>query len=75
MKKFLSFILLFLAMFAYAAAYSGAVCADISSGILRFHILANSDSSYDQQMKIAVRDYVCQNLSAESRVSSFDEYC
>lgn len=31
---------------------------DISSGIVRLHIIANSDADYDQQVKLAVRDGV-----------------
>ena len=31
---------------------------DISSGIVRLHIIANSDSSVDQKVKLAVRDEV-----------------
>ena len=34
----------------------GKDCADIRSNIVRLHILANSDSDADQQIKLSVRD-------------------
>ncbi len=34
------------------------VSGDISSGVIRLHIVANSDSNIDQKIKIAVRDSV-----------------
>lgn len=34
----------------------GAECADIRNDVVRLHILANSDSVEDQQVKLAVRD-------------------
>lgn len=33
-----------------------AVSDDIASGMVRLHIIANSDSDFDQQVKLAVRD-------------------
>ena len=30
--------------------------------ILRFHVIANSDSDEDQQLKLKVRDYVLERL-------------
>ncbi len=46
-----------------------ASCADIRTRVLRLHILANSDSEYDQQLKLAVRDRLlseCGSLFAET---------
>jgi len=36
--------------------YSENIQKDIANEVIRFHILANSDSDYDQQLKIKVRD-------------------
>lgn len=46
-----------------------ASCADIRTRVLRLHILANSDSEYDQSVKLAVRDRIlneCGELFAET---------
>lgn len=37
-----------------------AECADLSDSVFRLHILANSDSEQDQQLKIKVRDRVLE---------------
>ena len=34
---------------------------DISNKVLRLHILADSDSSYDQKIKLELKDYFLQN--------------
>lgn len=50
-------------------AFFEASCADIRTRVLRLHILANSDSEYDQQIKLAVRDRIlaeCGQLFAQT---------
>lgn len=50
---------LFFAAFLIAIVFMGiceAISEDISSGIVRLHIIANSDSEFDQTVKLAVRD-------------------
>ena len=44
-------------------------------GIVRFHVIANSDSSADQELKLQVRDYVLSHLQDElsKNISSRDE--
>ena len=42
--------------------YSVNVNADLSEGIMRLHIIANSDSEYDQWVKIQVRDAVLAKI-------------
>lgn len=74
MKRILEAALAALSIFAYAAVYAGGYSQDISDGILRFHILANSDSEYDQQVKLAVRDYVCAGLGSASAEPCSQEY-
>ena len=34
-------------------------CDEIPQEVLRLHIPANSDSEYDQAVKLKVRDYIC----------------
>lgn len=47
---------------------------DISSKIIRFHVLANSDSKEDQELKLKVRDEVIKYISPElDKSMSIDE--
>ncbi len=62
MKKILTILLSFLLIFSYALVYADGMSKAISGGVIRFHIIANSDSEYDQSVKIKVRDYVSENL-------------
>ncbi len=39
-------------------------CEEIPQEVLRLHIPANSDSEYDQSMKLAVRDFVLEKYGA-----------
>lgn len=45
------------------AVVSESVVANISSGVIRLHILANSDSFEDQKLKLAVRDTLLKETS------------
>jgi stage II sporulation protein R len=47
-----------LAILICSRVYSKNAQRDISNGVIRFHVLANSDSTDDQQLKIKVRDDV-----------------
>ncbi len=38
-------------------------CSKLQQDVLRLHILANSDTDFDQQMKLSVRDEVIQTIS------------
>ncbi|MDR1705356.1 MAG: stage II sporulation protein R [Clostridiales bacterium] len=52
-----------LALLLSAAAYSDRVQGGIADKVIRFHILANSDSDKDQALKLMVRDKVLSELS------------
>ncbi len=41
----------------------GAACQDIGDNVLRLHILANSDSESDQELKLKVRDGITEYMS------------
>lgn len=69
MKKVLNFIkntklknaillifLLSLYIFISAQSYVTAVSSDLSKAVFRLHVLANSDSDEDQELKLKVRD-------------------
>ncbi|MDR2899199.1 MAG: stage II sporulation protein R [Clostridiales bacterium] len=53
----LGFIITLSAAF-YSKAYSDRVVSNISEEVIRFHVLANSDSKSDQTLKIKVKDAV-----------------
>ncbi|MDD4495147.1 MAG: stage II sporulation protein R [Eubacteriales bacterium] len=42
------------------AAYSDSVSKDISDNLLRLHVIANSDSTADQELKLKVRDEILE---------------
>lgn len=46
-----------------AVIYAEGMKADISSAVLRLHVVANSDSEYDQALKLKVRDAVREEFS------------
>lgn len=52
-------------MVAGTKAYSDKMQQAIASKVIRFHVLANSDSLEDQNLKLFVRDAILQELGAE----------
>lgn len=65
MKKLLKF--LFILLLLVAAFWLGTVASDkarLSTGVLRLHVLANSDSETDQAIKLQVRDAVFEELDS-----------
>ena len=67
MKNFKRFTLLFLLLFIYvlisATAYTNAVCSNISDSVFRLHVIANSNSAEDQNLKYLVRDSVLEYMN------------
>ena len=67
MKVFKRFTILFFLLFIYvticAMSYANAVCTDISNSIFRLHVIANSNSVEDQNLKYIVRDKVLEYMS------------
>lgn len=79
--KFRSFsllvFLLFLYVFISAQGYVTAVSNNLSDAVFRLHVLANSDSSEDQELKLKVRDglldymnKICSNCSTKEEAIS-----
>ena len=62
-KIFLRCIIVVFLVGVLAVGVSEYMQRDISSGIVRLHIIANSDSSTDQKVKLAVRDEVIEAQS------------
>lgn len=73
--------IIFLAsIYAYGAARgaapggaSGRVPEEYS-GIVRFHVVANSNSDYDQEMKLAVRDRVLEEMNKKLIAETVNSY-
>ena len=66
------FLLLILYIFICANSYVQAVSSNISGSVLRLHIIANSDTLEDQNLKFKVRDKLldymntlCTNISSK----------
>ena len=53
-------ILFFIYLFICANSYSVAVSSYISSAVFRLHVIANSDSDEDQNLKYVVRDKILE---------------
>ncbi len=45
--------------------YSEHIQSGIAQKVIRFHVLANSDTESDQNLKLAVRDAILQQLGEE----------
>ena len=60
MKNFKRFIIIFILFIVYISlsifSYSNAVSSDISNNVFRLHVIANSNSAEDQNLKYLVRD-------------------
>lgn len=67
MKKVLPivlFIILFLGLFLLSAkSYANTVSKDLANNFFRLHILANSDSKKDQELKLKVRDRIIDYMN------------
>ena len=75
MKKKLNFILILtILVFIYIALlsfnYSKAVSSNLSDSVFRLHIIANSDSSEDQELKLKVRDNIINYMNTLTSSSS-----
>lgn len=58
MKKGFYVLILFSVLALFVCAYQASVVDDLRNNVIRLHILAESDSEYDQNVKLAVRDAV-----------------
>lgn len=70
-------LLLFLYTFICAQNYVSAVSENLSNSVFRLHVIANSDSIEDQELKLKVRDSllaymndICNNCSTKSEAIS-----
>ena len=73
-KRFLVLALLFVCYtFICAISYASSVSSDLSNSVFRLHILANSDSEEDQNLKLLVRDNVLSYMKEISANASSKE--
>lgn len=74
-KRFLILIILFLCYtFICAFSYASSVSSDIAESVFRLHIVANSDSEEDQNLKLLVRDNILNYMKENSSsISSKEE--
>ena len=67
-KRFLIVLILFsFFIFISAASYVNAVSEDIAQSVFRLHVIANSDSNEDQDLKYKVRDKVLEYMNEISK--------
>ena len=67
MKSFKRFTLLVILLFLYitisAVSYTNAICTNISDSVFRLHVIANSDSEEDQNLKYIVRNNILEYMN------------
>jgi len=75
LKRFLIIFLLFIVyIMIYVFSYSNAIREDISNNVFRLHVIANSNSNEDQNLKYLVRDELIKYMDALCKnVSSKEE--
>lgn len=67
-KRFLVVLILFsFFVFISALSYVNAVSNDISNSVFRLHVIANSDSKEDQELKYKVRDSLLKYMNKISK--------
>ena len=67
MKKILNFTLLIFLLFIYvfisAHGYVSAVSSNLSEAVFRLHVIANSNTDEDQELKLKVRDSLLKYMN------------
>ncbi len=74
LKRFFIVLILFsFFVFISALSYVNAVSSDISDSVFRLHVIANSDSKEDQELKYKVRDSLLEYMNKISADCSSKE--
>lgn len=73
MKKFMFFNIILSLIILINAVYYIAIYNDISKNVIRLHIIANSNSQNDTEIKFMVRDKILDNLKSSINTSSTKE--
>ena len=67
LKRILLLIILLLLYITISAfSYANAVCLEIADSVFRLHVIANSDSENDQNLKYIVRDEILKYINSIS---------
>ena len=66
MKNIIYSAMLALVISFALTAYSDGICSDLESGLIRLHVIANSDSESDQKINLAVRDRILSEIPADT---------
>ncbi len=75
LKKFLILIfLLILFLFINAIGYVSAVSSSISNQVFRLHVIANSDSPEDQNLKYIVKDAIIEYVNSSYSAKTKEEF-
>jgi len=64
MKYFCLVLITVFSIFGISGVYADNIHTDLSENLLRLHVIANSDSETDQNIKLAVRDEILKITSA-----------
>ncbi len=72
-RLLLLLVLLFIYTFICAFSYVNAVSTNIQDSVFRLHVIANSDSDEDQNLKYIVRDKVLEYINSISTNESSKE--
>ena len=67
LKIFIIISLFFLFLFITVKSYANTVSSELSDNIFRLHIIANSDSDEDQELKFKVRDEIIKYMEELTR--------
>ncbi len=79
MKKFLLITLVIIfSILSTTISYCNKISNDLQNNIFRLHIVANSDSNYDQRIKLLIRDniieYMKNNINNVNDINECIEY-
>lgn len=76
-RYFIITLLLLLYTLIYSISYANNIVSDLSDSVFRLHVIANSDSDEDQNLKYLVRDELisymndlCSNISSKEKAIS-----
>ena len=67
LKTIFIILLFILFIFISSNSYANSVFNNLSSNIFRLHIVANSDTKEDQELKLKVRDEIINYLKQETK--------
>lgn len=72
MKYFCLLLITVFSLMGISGVYADDIRTDLSENLLRLHIIANSNSKEDQEIKLAVRDRILKESSAVPDKSKID---